>query len=152
MPNVKVLMLDTPRFTTGKKDFVKGSSLRCLQIQTDEQGNVVYPDEGNWFFQNGLHAGQGTTSDNYGQAGRNVDFLFECDGKHWPTKEKDIKDVFDLKGADKDYISSVLRGNSASKWDPSDETWKPTSIYDEQTQEWQPSPILTNIERANWVA
>jgi hypothetical protein len=30
IPDVKVLMLDTPRFTTGKKDFVKGSTLRCI--------------------------------------------------------------------------------------------------------------------------
>ena len=150
MPNVKVLMLDTPRFTTGKKDFVKGSSLRCLQIQKDENNNFIYPEEGNWFFQNGFHAGQGTTSDNYGQAGRNVDFLFECDGKHWPTKKKNIENTFDLKGEDKNYISSVLRGHTASKWNTATKTWEPTSVYNETTDQWEPSSNLTQTELVNW--
>ena len=114
MPNVKVLMLDTPIFTTGKKDFVKNSSLRCIQVP----GGDLYPGtlaDDNWFFQNGYHAGQGTTSDNYGQAGRNVDFLFECDGNHAPTKAKNlskIDGVYEYKG----YVSSLLMGNDTSEW------------------------------------
>ena len=31
LPNVKILMLDTPVFTVGKKNFVQGSTLRCIQ-------------------------------------------------------------------------------------------------------------------------
>jgi len=49
-------MLDTPRFTTGKKDFVKESTLRCIHAK----GGKVYESRGdadNWFFQNGFHAG-----------------------------------------------------------------------------------------------
>jgi len=56
MPDVKILMLETPTFTTGKKDFVQGSSLRCLHVK----GGKVYEsrgDEDNWFFYNGFHAG-----------------------------------------------------------------------------------------------
>ena len=65
MPDVKILMLDVPRFTTGKKDFIRDTTLRCIQAD----GGKVYPSRGdadNWFFDNGFHAGQGTTSDNYG--------------------------------------------------------------------------------------
>jgi len=65
MPNVKILMLDTDVFTTGKKDFVMNSSLRCIHA---DGGNIYTSrgDEDNWLFINGFHAGQGTTSDNYG--------------------------------------------------------------------------------------
>jgi hypothetical protein len=112
MPNVKVLMLECPTFTLNKKSYIKDSSLRCLQIQTDANGNFIYPEEGNWFFQKGYHAGQGTTSDNYGQAGRNIDFLFECDGTNYPAKNKNVKDY----PTDGSYVSNLLRGNDTSKW------------------------------------
>jgi len=82
-------MLDTPIFTKSKKDFIKDSSLRCIHAP----GGKVYPSRGkedNWFFGNGYHAGQGTTSDKYGDAGRNVDFLFNCDGIHNPSDK--VKD------------------------------------------------------------
>lgn len=122
IPGVKILMLDTPRFTTGKKDFVKGATLRCIEATLNSDGDIVYEDLNNWFFQNGFHAGQGTTSDNYGQSGRNVDFLFMCDGEHAPTKVKNIQGG---KTTYSGYVSSVLRGNNASKWDAEKEVWKP---------------------------
>ena len=112
MPNVKVLMLDCPTFTLNKKSYIKDSSLRCLQIKQDANGNFVYPEEGNWFFQHGYHAGQGTTSDNYGQSGRNVDFLFNCDGTNYPANSKDVKDYV----PGENYHSTLLRGNDTSKW------------------------------------
>ena len=111
MPDVKILMLETPTFTTGKKDFVQGSSLRCLHVK----GGKVYEsrgDEDNWFFYNGFHAGQGTTSDNYGQAGRNVDFLFEVDGTNYPTKAKNMSNYT----PSQDYVSKVVIGEEASEW------------------------------------
>jgi len=56
MPDVKVLMLDTPIFTTSKKDFVMNSTLRCIHA---EGGNVYVSrgDADNWFFTNGFHSG-----------------------------------------------------------------------------------------------
>jgi len=84
IPDVKILMLDTPHFTTSKKDFIKDSTLRCIHAK----GGTIFPSRGkedNWFFGNGYHSGQGTTSDKYGNAGRNVDFLFNCDGTHKPS-------------------------------------------------------------------
>ena len=123
IPNVKVLMLDTPRFTTGKKDFVKNSSLRCIQAE----GGKVYPaklDKDNWYFFNGYHAGQGTTSDNYGQSARNVDFLFECDGTHAPTK---IGNLASTDFPDENYKSGLAQGNTASVYDQISKTWSVAS-------------------------
>lgn len=99
IPNVKVLMLDTDHFTTSKKVFVK-SKLRCIHASGGElyEGDPYYD---NWYFENGYHSGQGTTSDNYGNAGRNVDFLFNCDGVHKPS---------DKVSAESDYISKVTFG------------------------------------------
>ena len=123
IPDVKILMLDTPRFTTGKKDFVKGSTLRCIQAS----GGKVYPanlEKDNWYFFNGYHAGQGTTSDNYGQSARNVDFLFECDGTHAPTKKGNLAST-DF--PDANYVSGVAIGENASVYDEREETWSVAS-------------------------
>lgn len=100
IPNVKVLMLDTGIFAESKKDFNK-SSLRCIHAP----GGTVYPGDpyyDNWLFENGWHSGQGTTSDNYGNAGRNVDFLFNCDGTHKPSDK--------IKEPEADYISKLTLG------------------------------------------
>ena len=99
IPNVKVLMLETDHFTTSKKNFVK-SKLRCIHASGgDKYSGDSYYD--NWLFENGWHAGQGTTSDKYGNAGRNVDFLFNCDGIHKPS---------DKVAAEEGYISRVTLG------------------------------------------
>lgn len=99
VPNVKILMLDTDHFTTSKKTFVK-STLRCIHAS----GGDVYPGDpfyDNWKAENMYHSGQGTTSDNYGNAGRNVDFLFNCDGTHKPSDKVD---------AEAGYVSRVTIG------------------------------------------
>ena len=118
MPDVKVLMLDTPIFTVGKKNFVQGSSLRCIHAG----GGNVYKSRGdadNWLFTNGFHSGQGTTSDNYGQSSRNVDFLFEVDGVNYPTKKKNMGTYV----PSSDYVSKVYIGENASTWNGTN--WEP---------------------------
>ena len=102
IPNVKVLMLDAPYFTENKNTFVKNSTLRCIHAD----GGTLFKSRGaadNWYFENGYHAGQGTTSDKYGDAGRNIDFLFNCDGPegHKPSNKVD---------ADLSYTSQVTTG------------------------------------------
>ena len=100
IPNVKVLMLDAPNFTKNKKTFVKDSSLRCIHAP----GGTKFVSRGaadNWKFENGYHSGQGTTSDKYGDAGRNLDFIFNCDGSHKPTDKVDP-----ING----YVSQVTTG------------------------------------------
>lgn len=99
VPNVKILMLETDHFTTSKKTFVK-SNFRCIHASGGNmfEGDPYYD---NWLFKNGWHSGQGTTSDNYGNSSRNVDFLFNCDGIHKPS---------DKVNAESDYISQVTLG------------------------------------------
>ena len=114
IPNVKVLLLDTDHFTTSKKTFVK-SSLRCIHAPggTLYSGDAYYD---NWLFENGWHSGQGTTSDNYGNAGRNVDFLFNCDGTHKPSDKVE---------SESDYISRVTLGyNTENATTESVTDWK----------------------------
>ena len=113
IPNVKVLMLETAKFTTSKKD-AQPSSLRCIHAP----GGLLYPGDpfyDNWLFENGWHAGQGTTSDNYGLASRNVDFIFNCDGVHYPTnlsnaKKSSITDKDGNKVPFAQYISKLTLG------------------------------------------
>lgn len=118
MPDVKILMLEADTFTKDKNTFVN-SSLRCIHAD----GGTVYPsrgDEDNWLFRNGLHSGQGTTSDNYGQSSRNVDFLFMCDGTHAPTKKKNItNDQISL-------VSELIKGKDKSVLNPTTKSWTPT--------------------------
>jgi len=105
IPDVKVLMLETPKFTENKKDFVPYSSLRCIHAP----GGKYFKSRGkedNWLFQNGYHAGQGTTSDKYGNAARNLDFLFMCDGIHNPSDKVSVKNENFLPG----YQSSLILG------------------------------------------
>lgn len=133
IPDVKVLMLDTPVFTTGKKNFVRDSTLRCVHAQ----GGKIYKSRGdadNWYFTGGFHSGQGTTSDNYGQSDRNVDFLFEVDGTHWPTKSKNMKGF----SVPPDYQSKVYIGEDASEWV---ETEQGSNIY-----HWVPTREATAAE------
>ena len=99
VPNVKILMLETDHFTTSKKTFVK-SNFRCIHASGGDmfEGD---PYHDNWLFENGWHSGQGTTSDNYGNSSRNIDFLFNCDGVHKPS---------DKVNAEPNYISQVTLG------------------------------------------
>lgn len=115
IPNVKVLMLETDHFTTSKKVFVK-SSLRCIHAP----GGSLYPGDeyyDNWYFENGWHSGQGTTSDNYGNSGRNQDYLFNCDGVHKPSDK--------IKNPEPDYISQVTLGyNTENAYTEKCTDWK----------------------------
>lgn len=111
IPNVKVLMLDTEHFTLNKKNFVK-SSLRCIHAP----GGDLYPGDpyyDNWLFENGFHSGQGTTSDNYGASARNVDFIFNCDGVHFPYYDKNKRNP--STDIDPNYISRVTLGYGLGK-------------------------------------
>ena len=137
MPDVKILMLDTPVFTVGKKNFVQGSTLRCIHAD----GGTIYESRGdadNWFFTNGFHAGQGTTSDNYGQSARNVDFLFEVDGVNYPTKAKNMKGYT----PSNEYVSQVYIGKNASEWVEVDST---NHVY-----AWQPKAGATPSTCTDW--
>lgn len=69
-PDLRIIKIDTPRFTTGKKDKVKSTSFQ--QIYTNGRA------KDNWISSNGTHSGQGTSSEYYGESGRNLDL--NCSG------------------------------------------------------------------------
>lgn len=64
-PNLRIIKIDTPRFTTSKKDKVSSTSFQ----QIYKNGRVV----DNWISYDGIHNGQGTSSEHYGEAGRNLE-------------------------------------------------------------------------------
>lgn len=64
-PDLRIIKIETPRFTTGKKDKVTVTSFQ----QLFKNGRLI----DNWISESGILSGQGTSSDNYGEAGRNQD-------------------------------------------------------------------------------
>jgi len=71
-PDLRIIMIEAPNLTAGKTSFIKNTKVRCIY----KNGRP----EDNWVALNAYHAGQGTSSDNYGVAGRNLDIIFGFDG------------------------------------------------------------------------
>ena len=95
-PDLKIIKLDCPYFTNDKNNFIK-ANFECIHVGGD-------PVLDNWKVTNGYHSGQGTTSNEYGQAGRNMDLLFCFDGQY---KNKKIT-------YEEDYITTLTMGDGTT--------------------------------------
>lgn len=71
-PQLRVIKLECPRFTQDKKDKVAGTTIECIYKNGD-------PILDNWVAYDCLHSGQGTSSNNYGPSGRNLDLIMKKD-------------------------------------------------------------------------
>ena len=67
-PWLRVYKISAPRFTESKSDKVAGTTIQQIYKSGD-------PVLDNWVAYNSQHSGQGTSSNNYGAAGRNLDFI-----------------------------------------------------------------------------
>lgn len=70
-PDLRIIKIETPRFTTGKKDKVTTTSIQQIYKNGRESMD-------NWRSLLAVLSGQGTSSEYYGEAGRNLDL--NCKG------------------------------------------------------------------------
>ena len=70
---MRIIKIDAPHFTNNKSDKVINTTIQCIFKNGD-------PILDNWTAYNSQHSGQGTTSNEYGDAGRNLDAIMNNSG------------------------------------------------------------------------
>lgn len=84
-PDLKILKITCPVFTNSKSDFKPMTSVEMIHKNGD-------PIQDNWLFEDCFVVGQGTTSNNYRDAGKNLEIICCFDGKY--KNKKILKEVY----------------------------------------------------------
>lgn len=69
-PDLRVIKIECPRFTTDKSDYVGYVNIECIY----KNGDAVLD---NWTATDAVISGQGTSSNSYGPSGRNMDLILK---------------------------------------------------------------------------
>ena len=72
-PQLRIIKIEAPYFTNNKSDKVTNTTIQMIY----KNGDAVLD---NWTAYNSCHSGQGTTSNEYGAAGRNLDLIMNKSG------------------------------------------------------------------------
>ena len=73
-PQLRIIKLEVPWFTNDKDDKVYDKNRPSVMECIYKGGDPIYD---NWTAYDIVHSGQGTSSNNYGAAGRNLDFILK---------------------------------------------------------------------------
>lgn len=73
-PDLRVIKLEVPHFTADKDDKVYDPNIPTIIECIYKNGDPIYD---NWVAYDCVHSGQGTSSNNYGASGRNLDLIMK---------------------------------------------------------------------------
>ena len=73
-PQLRIIKLEVPWFTNDKDDKVYNANIPTIIESVYKGGDPIYD---NWVAYDCVTSGQGTSSNNYGPAGRNLDFIIK---------------------------------------------------------------------------
>ena len=144
-PDLRVITLTCPRFTTGKKDTVQGCTIRHVM----KSGGAEHC----WTATSCEHKGQGTSSEGYGDSSRNLDFSFpngfELDNgthieKYAMTDQSIGVNYFNLKVnvASSENLNNAFLAREYQRWNP---YLRPARLEDNRvrdTMEFHPAVIF----------
>lgn len=96
-PDLRIIKIECPRFTTDKSDYVGFTNIECIYKNGD-------PILDNWYATDAVISGQGTSSNNYGPSGRNLDLILRPFSKKGVSYNDNPK-IFDGAGNEVDGIA-----------------------------------------------
>lgn len=102
-PDIKIIKIDAPYFTQDKNEMIKNTTVQCIHTNGDKALD-------NWTARNCYHSGQGTTSNEYGYAGRNLNLYMCFDGQY---KHKRVNGGV----ADPAYLTELTMGDGTKYTD-----------------------------------
>lgn len=88
-PWLRVYKVSAPHFTNNKSDKVSDTTIQQIYLGGDSVLD-------NWVARNAQHSGQGTSSNNYGAAGRNLDFIMNKSNSYFELGDGTITDSITL--------------------------------------------------------